>query len=56
MISLQERFFDYRWSSYRFYAAKAGRAGRNDMHKPVANYAVRNWHSELMCLLGSYIS
>jgi REP element-mobilizing transposase RayT len=25
MISLQERLFDYRWSSYRFYAAKAGR-------------------------------
>jgi REP element-mobilizing transposase RayT len=25
MISLQERLFDYRWSSYRFFAAKAGR-------------------------------
>lgn len=25
MISLQERLFDYRWSSYRFYAAKEGR-------------------------------
>jgi hypothetical protein len=25
MISLQERLFDYAWSSYRFYAAKAGR-------------------------------
>src|SRR5882724_133583 len=25
MISLQERLFDYRWSSYRFYAAKAER-------------------------------
>jgi len=25
MISLQQRLFDYRWSSYPFYAAKAGR-------------------------------
>jgi putative transposase len=25
MISLQQRLFDYRWSSYRFYAAKTGR-------------------------------
>ncbi|MDQ3413943.1 MAG: transposase, partial [Verrucomicrobiota bacterium] len=25
LISLQERLFDYRWSSYRYYAAKAGR-------------------------------
>jgi putative transposase len=25
MVSLQERLFDYRWSSYRFYAAKTGR-------------------------------
>ncbi len=27
LISLQERLFDYRWSSYRYYAAKAGRPG-----------------------------
>jgi REP element-mobilizing transposase RayT len=27
MISLQERLFDYRWSSYRLYVAKAGRPG-----------------------------
>ena len=26
MISLAERLFDYRWSSYRWYAAKGGRA------------------------------
>ena len=25
MISLEQRLFDYRWSSYRFYAARAGR-------------------------------
>ncbi len=25
MVSLQERLFDYRWSSYRFYTAEAGR-------------------------------
>lgn len=28
MISLEERLFDYRWSSYRWYAA-SGAAGRN---------------------------
>ncbi len=27
MISLEERLYDYRWSSYRWYAARAGRPG-----------------------------